>query len=619
VIGLALQGFGYMGSILYLNLTEGKSRKEELDEETARSFLGGKGLGALLLHKTARKGVDPLSPGNPLIFSTGPLTGTIAPTGNRFAVVTKSPLTGAFLDCHCGGPFGIWLKRAGYDAIVLTGACDEPSVVTLKDGGPEIAPAHELWGKFTDETEATLKQKLGDDIGVACIGPAGERRAAIAGVFSGLRTAGRGGAGAVMGSKNLKAIVASGDNAICVKDIESFRKAAWSAHRLIRMNETTIRQLPRYGTDNILEVVNVMGGFPTKNFQQVDLEGLEPVFGDSWRRDTWVRDTACVNCPIGCSKVAHVRSGKYGGAICEGPDYETIWALGPNCGITSRDAIVKANEICDKYGLDTISTGGTISYVMECVGRGLLKPDDLDGIDARFGDEDALLRIVEKMASGEGVGRTLQDGTKRSVREFSKVKGTREFERYAMEVKGMELPGYEPRAAQGMALGYATSDRGACHLRAYTASQELLGYGGGVDPQALAGKAQLVVEKQNEKAVVDSVGLCFFSFFAITLKEIRRMVVAATGLEYETTKDIEVVGERIYNLTRLFNVREGLSAKDDYLPRRFLEEPLSTGAAKGHMVTLGSILSEYYALREWDQDGIPKTGKLEQLGLSWLA
>lgn len=607
-----------MGSILYVDLNTEKSRTETLPDDTARLFLGGKGLGALLLYKMARPKADPLSPEYPLIFLTGPLTGTLAPTGNRFCVVTKSPLTGAFLDSHCGGPFGIALKRSGYDAVVVTGKAQAPSAIVIRNSQVEITPANDVWGRNTQESEATLKRRFGGENEVACIGPAGERLAPIACIYNSSRVAGRGGAGAVMGSKNIKAVVASGNNPIEVKEVEAFKKAAWSAHRLVRMNETTVRQLPKYGTNNILEVINVMGGLPVRNFQKGVLDEPEGVFAESWRKDIWTGDTACVNCPIACSKTASVKSGEYAGAICEGPDYETTWALGPNCGVTDRGAIVKANELCDLYGVDTISTGGAIGFAMECFERGLLAPEDLDGINATFGNARAMVQLSEKIARGDGVGRTLQNGVRRSATTFAEAKGMRDFEDYAIEVKGMELPAYEPRGAQGMGLAYATSDRGACHLRAYTVGQELLGYWGGVDPQAIGGKAQLVIDKQNEKAVVDSAGLCFFSFFAISLKEIRRMVVAATGLQYESSKDLELLGERVYNLTRMFNTREGLSRDDDRLPRRLLEVPLEEGAAKGRVVKLGDMLPEYYSLRGWDADGVPTQERLQRLNLSQL-
>lgn len=612
---MTLCGSGYVGKILHVDLTDGKTTEEELREDRAHAFLGGKGLGAFLLFRSTRSGIDPLSEENTLIFSTGPLTGTIAPTGNRFAVVTKSPVTGAFLDSHCGGPFGVGLKKSGYDVLSIGGSCDEQSILILQEGRVDIQSAKEVSGKSTIDTEAILKKRFGEDATIACIGPAGERLARLACIFSGLRAAGRGGSGAVMGSKKLKAIIAKGTERIMVRNPELFMKAAWLAHRLIRMHETTVRQLPRYGTNNILETINATGGLPVNNFQSAGLENPQEITGESWRKWVWIKDTACFNCPIGCSKTALLRSGKYAGTVIDGPDYETTWALGPNCGVTERDAIVKANELCDLYGVDTISTGGTIAFAMECFEKGILSIEDLDGIEARFGDADAMVTLTEKICKGEGVGRILQNGTKNSAESLSILRQSRSLPEYAMQSKGLELPAYEPRAAQGMGLGYATSDRGGCHLRAYTANQELLGHGGGVDPRATKGKAQLVIDKQNEKAVVDSVGICFFSLYAIALKEIRRMVVAATGVDFKTTKDLESVGERVYNLTRLFNIREGLSRKDDVLPYRFTNEPLPGPVAKGEVVKLSEMLAEYYSLRGWDGDGVPKKEKLMELGL----
>ncbi len=612
---VTLSGSGYVGRILHIDLTSGKTTEEELGEDRAHAFLGGKGLGAFLLFRNTPSGADPLSEQNTLIFSTGPLTGTIAPTGNRFAVVTKSPATGAFLDSHCGGPFGVGLKKFGYDALSIGGSCDEQSILILQDGKVNMESAKEVSGKSTIDTEAALKNRFGKDAAIACIGPAGERLARLACIFSGLRAAGRGGSGAVMGSKKLKAIIANGTERLLVRYPELFMKAAWLAHRSIRMHETTVRQLPRYGTNNILETINATGGLPVNNFQSAGLENPQDITGESWRKLVWVKDTACFNCPIGCSKMAILRSGKYAGTIVDGPDYETTWALGPNCGVTERDAIVKANELCDLYGVDTISTGGTIAFAMECFEKGILPKDRLDGIEARFGNADAVVMLTEKICRGEGVGRIMQNGARIFAESLSMLRQNKSLADYAMQSKGLELPAYEPRAAQGMGLGYATSDRGGCHLRAYTANQELLGHGGGVDPRTTKGKAQLVIDKQNEKAVVDSVGICFFSLYAISLKDIRRMVVTATGLDFKTTKDLESVGERVYNLTRLFNIREGLSSKDDSLPHRFTNEPLPGPVAKGEVSKLSEMLAEYYSLRGWNEDGVPEKEKLMELGL----
>ena len=607
---------GYMGKILHVELPSMRVYTEALTEDIAYHFLGGKGLGAYLLFKMLKPKTPPLSPDNVLIFATGPLTGTIAPTGNRFCVVTKSPATGTFDDSHCGGPFGIALKRAGYDALVIRGAADELSILVIDEDHVDLASAKDLAGMFTYDAEREIKSRLGRDFEVAVIGPAGERMAPIAGIFSALRAAGRGGTGAVMGSKKLKAVAVRGHKPIKVYDPKRFRRFAWIAHRMVRMHESTARHLPRYGSANILETINEMGALPTRNYRSGVFERAEEVAGERWRETLWIRDVACKGCPIACSKVAYVKEGPFKGTIVDGPDYETIWALGPQCGISSREAIAHANQLCDLYGIDTISTGNIIAFIMECYERGILTEDELDGLRPMWGDGEVMVKLVEKIGKGEGIGGLLQQGVRRIAEYLIKAKGAEECLFFAMHVKGLELPAYEPRAAQGMGLGYATSDRGACHLRGWTAGQELLGYGGAVDPLTTRGKAQLVIDRQNEKAVVDSVGICFYAFQAFTLKEIRNMLVSCTGLSYRNNRELYVTGERIYNLTRLFNVREGFTAKDDSLPERLLKEPAPEGPAKGHVVRLEEMLKEYYALRGWDENGIPTKEKLEELGLS---
>ncbi|MBO3803061.1 MAG: aldehyde ferredoxin oxidoreductase family protein [Candidatus Brockarchaeota archaeon] len=611
-----MKGRGYAGKILRLDLPEARCSVEDLEEGEARLFLGGKGLGARMLYGNLEPRVDPLSGGNILIFATSPLTGTIAPTGNRFCVVTKSPLTGTFLDSHCGGSFGVGLKEAGFDAIAISGAAEELSLLVLEDGKASLVGARNLEGMTTLETEKRVKEELGAGFKVACIGPAGERGALIAGIFSDMRAAGRGGAGAVMGSKRLKAIAARGKERVRVSDPEAFEKAAWRAHRMVRMHEVTARHLPTYGSDNILETINETGALPTRNFQEGTFESASEISGAEWRKELWVRDSGCMMCPISCAKVAKVEGGPSGASFTEGPDYESIWALGALCGVSDKGAIARANLLCDLYGIDTISAGNAVAYAMECRERGLLKEEEVGNLDLRFGNGGAMLGLVEKVSRGEGLGKLLQSGVKRASEKLCEEKGDRAFLRLAMHVKGLELPGYDPRAAQGMGLGYATSDRGGCHLRGYTAGQELLGYGGGSNPRRTEGKARLVIERQNEKAVVDSSGICFYAFFAMTLKEVRAMLEAATGFEYGSERNLEKVGERIYNLTRLFNVREGFRSEDDALPERLLGEPMPSGPAKGMVANLGPMLKEYYRLRGWDEEGVPTKEKLEELGLA---
>lgn len=610
-----LKGRGYAGQILHLHLPRAEKIYEELHEEEAELFLGGKGLGAHILYQNLKPGTDPLSANNILIFATSPLTGTIAPTANRFCVVTKSPLTGTFLDSHCGGSFGVGLKEAGFDALVISGAAEELSMLVIEDGEVDLRDADGLRGMTTLETEREVKRMLGEGFRVACIGPAGERGSPIAGVFSEMRAAGRGGAGGVMGSKGLKAIAARGSERVGVHDREAFKKAAWIAHRMIRMHEVTARQLPRYGSDNILETINETGALPTRNFQTGIFESASEIAGTEWRK-LWVRDTACGRCPISCSKVAVVKEGPYRVEFTDGPDYESIWSLGALCGISEKGAIARANELCDLYGVDTISVGNIVAYVMECYEKGLLREEDVDGLEPRFGSQDAMVALVERISKGTGVGALLQNGVKRISERLSAERHDDVYLKLALHVKGLELPGYDPRAAQGMGLGYATSDRGGCHLRGYTAGQELLGYSGGANPHRTEGKARLVIDRQNEKAVIDSTGMCFYAFFALTLKEVRMLVDSATGLGYRSSRNIERVGERVYNLTRLFNVREGFTSKDDVLPERLLREPMRTGPAKGLVVNLEPMLKEYYQLRGWDEGGVPTRAKLNELGLA---
>jgi len=568
--------------------------------------LGGKGLGALILYNSTRPGLDPLSPENPLIISTGPLTGTLAPSSCRFTIVTKSPHTGLFLDSNCGGFFGVELKKAGFDVLVVTGRAEALSTLIVEDGKVWVEESPDLKGMTTMDAEKALKKRLGEEFRVLTIGPAGEELTPIAGVFTDQRCAGRGGAGAVMGSKNLKAIAVRGSKPISVYDPEGFKKACWRARRRIRMHEVTARSLPTYGTVNILETVNETGALPTRNFKTGVFEEAWKLSGYEWRRSEWVKDKACFGCPIACSKLAPVD-----GKILDGPDYETVWAFGPQCGVSDRKAILYANWLCDAYGVDTISTGVIVGYVMELYERGVLKADDLDGVEAKWGSGEALTRLVEKICKGEGVGRELRLG----VRRLSAKYGLAEA---ALHVKGLEMPGYEPRAAKGMGLGYATSDRGACHLRAYTADKELLGYGGAVDPISIGGKARLVVDYQNEKALIDSTGICFFATFAFSFRELGDMLSRATGLPLEETEALRLIGERVYNLTRLFDVREGVTRKDDDLPGRLLNEPMPEGPAKGSRVELEEMLDEYYSIRGWSNDGVPERETIERLNLDKL-
>lgn len=598
---MSLRDCGYMNNILRVDLSTGKVTTEQLDEKIMPLVLGGKGLASLMLYQELAPHTDPLAPEVPLIFAVGPLTGTTAPTAGRLGVFTKSPATGTILDSYAGGFFGQTMKWAGYDAMVMTGKAATPKILVINNDKIRLDDAAEIWGLGTMAATDRLRAKFGSEFRTAVIGPAGERMAPIAGIFCDLRTAGRGGAGAVMGSKNLKGVAVRGTGSVAVHDPAMFQEMVWVANRMLRMS-SQIKRMRDHGTANIVELINAAGGLPTRNFQSGQFEGHKELWGETWTEDYWKESAACFGCGIGCTKIAQHK--KYGYRI-DGPEYETIFAVGSNCGVTDREAIIEVNYLCDDYGIDTISVGVIISFVMELYQRGLVKAADLDGIEAKFGSGEALVALTQKICTGEGIGQKLQHG----VREFSKnYPGS---EAFAMHVKGLELPGYLPRGAKGVGLSYAISERGACHLHGSPLSELM----GGADPLAVSGKAALFKMNQLDIAVIDSAILCYFTKFGFTLKEVWQMINPCTGFNYRNPRELEKVGERATTLARLFNVREGFSKKDDTLPARCLTEPLPSGPAKGQIVELDEMRSEYYQLMGWDENGIPTAEKLRDLHL----
>lgn len=599
---MSLAKCGYANKILRINLTDNSVQTETLDPEIMRLLLGGKGLGAWLLYNEISPKIDPLSPENIIIIVVGPLTGTSAPTSGRFGIITKSPATGTILDAYCGGFFGQTMKYAGYDAIVIRGAAKTPISVIIDNDEIRFEDASGLWGKNNKETNAVLHNQLGDEFKSIIIGTAGERCSPISGVFAEERTAGRGGVGAVVGSKKLKSLSIRGSGKINVADPNGFREAVHISYRMLRMN-TSIRRLLEDGTANILELVNAAGALPTKNFQFGQFAESDQIEGRNWKTQYWKRNIACFGCPITCSKVARSQNKEI---IVDGPDFETIFALGSNCGISDKEAILYANYICDLYGIDTISTGNIVGFVMELYEKGFIISDDLDGIKAEWGDGEAMVQLVEKIATGEGAGALLQQGVKKISEKFP---GS---EKFAMHVKGLEMPGYLPRAAKGIALSYAISERGACHLKGSPLVEIL----GGADPLAYQGKAELFKTNQSDVSVINALVLCYFVKFGITLKEIFQMINPCTGFDYKNPKELELVGERITTLARMFNVREGFSVTDDTLPERELKEALANGPARGETVNLELLRSEYYQLMGWDEKGVPTEKTLKRLGLT---
>jgi aldehyde:ferredoxin oxidoreductase len=593
----------YCDQILRVDLSSGKVHTSPLPADAMPLILGGKGLGAWLLYHEQSPQVEPFSPENNLIFHNGPLTGTTAPTAGRFGCTTRSPATRTYSDAYCGGYWGQTLKYAGYDALVVKGAANKPVMLVIDDESIELRPADHLWGLNITQTSQQLHQDFGPEWQSLVIGPPGEMQRNLAGIFNDTRALARGGVGAVMGSKNLKAIVVRGSGFVEVHDREQYQRALQLAFRAVRMSsETTL--LNQEGTVNILEIINVMGALPTRNFQSGQFEAADNISGDSFRQHEWVKDYACFGCPIACGKYTRPLED---GVVIEGPEYETTFALGPNCAIGERESIIRLNWWCDEYGMDTISTGGVLGLVMEMFERGLIDSRDLDGIEPRFGDAEAALALVEKIAKVEGCGEWLAQGV------ASIVEGYPTAQPFAMHVKGLEMPAYHPNAAKGTALAYAISERGACHLRGAPLGEL---FSGSADPLAVEGKAQLFRDHQADKAVWDSACLCYFPGYGMNLKELWQLVTAATGFDYPAVRDLELVGERISTMARAFNVREGFTRAEDTLPDRNLVQPMSGGPAEGQLVELAPMLDEYYRLMGWDAEGVPTPLCLRELQIA---
>jgi len=598
---------GYMGRILDVDLTEGTIRLEDLDSEMASAYVGGKGFAARMLYDQLAKGCDPLSPGNLLIFSTGPLTGTLAPGSGRSVVATKSPATGYWLDANCGGFFGPELKMAGFDGVVIRGKARVPVILKIDDKEAEILETPDLWGLDPFTVEKKIRGQLGKEYRLASIGIAGEKGVLFASIISEARAFGRGGAGAVMGSKNLKAVAVRGRQPITVFESKRFMRTCQEAFNEIAIHPDGGGGRQKYGTNFILSCMNQSGIHPVRNFQKGLFEGASQVNEDNITA-YYVRHRACYGCPIGCSKISEVKGGKYKGSFTEGPEYENVWSFGAQCENSDLGAIITAEYLCDFYGLDAISAGNVIGFAMECVERSLLKESDV-GFPLRFGDDEGIIKALHRIGKQEGIGKLLGTGVKR----MAKLLGA---EGAAMHVKGLEMPAYDPRGSSGIALAYATSDRGACHLRSWPIGDELLSTENRIDPFSTEFKAEYVKNQQELFAVIDSSVLCLFTFFALSFRHIVRFLHATTGIEpFASSMEVLKCGERVNNLVRLFNLREGLSRAEDTLPPRFLKEPLKEGPARGRVVELAPMLDEYYFVRGWDEDGVPKQEKLEELGL----
>ncbi len=597
---------GWIGKILRVNLTKGEWKVEELDRNIAEKFVGGRGLGSKILYDEVDPKIDPLSPDNKLILATGPLTGTSASAAGRYMAITKSPLTGTIACSNSGGHFGAELKFAGFDLIVIEGKAKEPVYLYVEDGKAELRSAIHLWGKNTHEATDQILSETDMEARVACIGPAGEKLVRFACIINDKhRATGRSGVGAVMGSKNLKAVAVKGSGSVTIADKEAFRKVTLEGFQKIKANPVTSQGLPTYGTAILINVINQSGILPTRNFQEGVFEGAEKISGETIAEKILVRNRACFACPMACGRVVRVTNPKYE-CFSEGPEYESDWALGACCGVDNIDAIGKANYLCDILGIDPISAGVTIACGMELFERGIVSKSEV-GRSLNFGDPDAMVEMVRAIGYREGFGDALAEGSYRLAERYGHPE-------YSMSVKKQEFPAYDARGAQGMGLAYATSNRGACHVRGYMISPEILGSPQKLDPFETEEKAGWTKTFQDLTAVVDSSGICLFNTFAIGASEILEYLRAATGMKM-TQEELMKTGERIWNLERLFNLKAGILGEEDRLPDRLLKEPMPSGPAKGNVVKLEKMLPEYYELRGWDKDGVPTKEKLKELGL----
>ncbi len=598
---------GMNNQFLKVNLTDEKISVHPLNNESLENFLGGRGLGIKLLSENISKGIESLSKENPLIFSIGPITGSTVPTSGRFSLVTKSPLTNTIFHSNSGGYWGPYFKRCGYDCLYIYGKLnDDDKGYVLIDGTDkvEVKDATDLWGLNTIETVEKLKEFEGKNCHVLCIGPAGEHLVKLASIMNDAHRAfGRGGVGAVMGSKNLKAIVVkNGTKKFPIKNKGYMKKLNVIALDKIKVTPITSQGLALLGTAALVKVINLFGMFPIRNFQIAftDSSKIDLVSGELLRDKFFVENEGCYNCVIRCGRITDtgVMSGK-------GPEYESLWALGPLIGIFDLKEIAHANYLCNNYGLDTISTGSTIACAMELRQKGIINNSSL-----KFGNKDNLCRIIEKMALRKDIGNELAEGSLRFAKSYS-------AQNYAMQVKGLEIPAYDPRGAVGHALNYAVSSRGACHLTGFLVALEILGVPKLIDRFSINGKSDLLFLKQNQSAVEDSLIICKFVGYALGFEFQARFLSTILDKKINIT-DLITIGERIYTLERLFNVREGFTREDDTLPPRFLKVPLKEGVSKGKIVSLEQLLRDYYKVRQWDENGIPSDELLERLSIKRL-
>lgn len=593
----------YTQKLLRINLTDGTIKTEQLPLEKEIKYVGGRGLGTKLLYDEGVAKVDPLSPDNKLAYMTGPLTGAAVPTGGRYMVITKSPLTGMIASSNAGGTWGAQLKYAGWDGIVVEGAAASPVRIHIEDDKAEILPADDLWGKGSIETETAIKEMY-PKVTVLNIGPAGETGSLMACIMNERdRAAGRSGVGAVMGSKKLKAIsVVASARKLEPHNAEKLAEANKEALALIRENGVTSEGLPTYGTAVLVNIVNNIGSYPGKNWQESYDTNADDYSGEAMSDNALIKRSACYRCPIGCGRVVN-----RGDEAIGGPEYEVLWAYGANCGTHDLDTIIECNYWCNELGIDAISTPCTIAAAMELYQEGLITDEECEGVPLKWGSHEAILEWTKRIGTGETeLGKRMAQGSYRLCEHYGRPE-------LSMSVKKQEMPAYDARGIQGIGITYATSNRGGCHVRGYLISPEVLGLPEQIDREETEGKANWAVTFQDLTAVIDSVGMCLFTSFAMGAPNYADLLNAATGTEYDAESLLEA-GERIYNLERLFNKEAGMKPEDDRLPKRLTEEPIVNGPSKGDVSQIKVTLPQYYEVRGW-VDAFPTKETLTRLGL----
>jgi aldehyde:ferredoxin oxidoreductase len=623
---------GYAGRILRANLNDGSFKIDKLPVDWVKDYIGGDGFAARLLYEEVPGGSDPLAPSNKLIIATGPITGTLWPMSGRTVFVSKAAQTGIWGESHVGGFLGPELKYAGYDMLVVEGKSEKPVYLMIDDSDLRIHDASDLWGKNTNETTAAIQAKHNDpDIQIGAIGPAGENLVRFSAVIvNNARAAGRTGMGALLGSKNVKAIAVRGTNPISVHDHDAFTELAKEAHMRVRKNPQA-QEMSKWGTWILTAVKQEIGELPTYNHRTGVFSGWEKLAGDYIRPRYTISDRACFGCSLGCKKVNYVNHGRYAGTLEEGPEYEGLMAFGSALGIADYPTTLKANQVCNRMGMDIISAGAAIGFAIEAYENGLISKEDTGGLHLEWDDSETVIKLLEMMGRREGFGDILAEGVKIAAEKLGR--GT---EKYALHVKGLEVSGQDGRTHRSIGLGHATGARGADHLRSLVVVDQL-GYedvaaerwGADklpeiVNPYTEKYKATAVFESENSYCIRDTLIVCWYSVSwppIFWMQDFAKMLPLATGVkEFGDVKNLIEIAERQVNLKRLFNAREGITRKDDNLPSRFTDEPMPEGPGKGQTVNLKPMLDDYYALRGWDQEtGLPTEKTIKRLSLGWTS